>query len=138
MIALRKLFHSEALTQLARFVVAGLGVTALSVAIYLVYAIVLHVNPLLANIVSHFGGVAAGYAIHSRWSFRGSGEQSAASLGKFALVSGIALALNSCWVWIATVAMHGPAWAPVPAMLFATPLASFTLNRYWVFAPRTA
>ena len=136
--AVRSLFQNEAIAQLARFVVAGLGVTGFSVAIYLAYAVTLHVNPLLANIVSHFGGVVAGYAIHSRWSFRGSGEQSTASLGKFALVSGVSLALNSCWVWIATVAMHLPAWAPVPAMLFVTPLASFLLNRYWVFAPRTA
>lgn len=135
---LRALIRNEAFAQLVRFAAAGLGVTAFSAAIYLVYAVLLHVEPILANMVSHFCGVAAGYTVHSRWSFRGASHQSPASLGKFAFVSGIALLLNSTWVWIATGLMHGPAWAPVPAMLFVTPLVSFALNRYWVFAPRAA
>jgi putative flippase GtrA len=36
-------------------------------------------------------------------------------------------------VWLATGLLHLPPIAPVPAMIFVTPLASFLLNRYWVF-----
>ena len=136
---MQTLLRNPAFIQLVRFVTAGLAVTAFSISIYLIYAGPLHVAPMIANLVSHFGGVATGYMIHSRWSFQESGAQTPASLAKFALVSGVALGLNSLWVWIATSLLHAPVWAPVPAMVFVTPLASFALNRYWVFArPRAA
>jgi len=131
---MRALFQNEAMTQLLRFAVAGLGVTAFSIVIYLFYAMVLHADPLLANAVSHGAGVALGYSLHSRWSFRESATQNAASLWRFAIASGLAFALNSLWVWIGTGLLALPGWAPVPAMMFVTPLTSFALNRWWVFA----
>ncbi len=120
--------------QLLRFAAAGLGVTAFSVAVYLFYATILHADPLLANTVGHVAGVAAGYSLHSRWSFRESATQDANSLWRFAAASVLAFALNSLWVWIGTGLLALPSWAPVPAMLFVTPLTSFALNRWWVFS----
>jgi len=131
---MRTLFQNEAVAQLLRFAIAGVGVTAFSVVIYLIYAMGLHADPLLANAVSHVAGVALGYSIHSRWSFRESATQDATSLWRFAIASGLAFALNSLWVWLGTSLLALPAWAPVPAMLFVTPLTSFALNRWWVFS----
>lgn len=131
---MRALFQNEAVAQLLRFAIAGVGVTAFSVVIYLIYAMGLHADPLLANAVSHVAGVALGYSIHSRWSFRESATQDATSLWRFAIASGLAFALNSLWVWIGTGLLALPAWAPVPAMMFVTPLTSFALNRWWVFS----
>ena len=131
---MRALFQNEAVTQLLRFAIAGLGVTAFSAAVYLFYAMPLHAEPLIANVVSHVAGVALGYSIHSRWSFRESATQDAASLWRFAVASGLAFALNSLWVWIGTDLLALPVWAPVPAMMFVTPLSSFALNRWWVFS----
>jgi putative flippase GtrA len=130
----RALFQNEAVAQLLRFALAGVGVTAFSVVIYLVYAMALHADPLLANAVSHVAGVAVGYSIHSRWSFRESATQDATSLWRFAIASGVAFGLNSLWVWIGTSLLALPVWTPVPTMMFVTPLASFALNRWWVFA----
>jgi putative flippase GtrA len=131
---MRALFQNEAVAQLLRFAIAGVGVTAFSVVIYLIYAMGLHADPLLANTVSHVAGVALGYSIHSRWSFRESATQDAGSLWRFAIASGLAFALNSLWVWIGTRLLALPAWAPVPAMMLVTPLTSFALNRWWVFS----
>jgi putative flippase GtrA len=131
---MRALFQNEAVAQLLRFAIAGAGVTAFSVVIYLFYAMALRADPLLANAVSHVAGVALGYSIHSRWSFRESATQDATSLVRFAVASGLAFALNSLWVWLGTSLLALPVWAPVPAMTFVTPLASFALNRWWVFS----
>ena len=131
---MRALFQNEAVAQLLRFAVAGVGVTAFSAVIYLFYAMGLHADPLLANAVSHVAGVALGYSIHSRWSFRESATQDAGSLWRFAIASVVAFALNSLWVWLGTSLLALPPWAPVPAMVFVTPLTSFALNRWWVFS----
>lgn len=131
--ALLPFVRSEAFGQLVRFAVAGLGVTIFCILVYLAAAISLGVDPMIANVISHFAGVATGYAIHSRWSFKAEPGREGAMLLRFTIASGMAFGLNSLWVWLAVHAFHGPAWLPVPAMMFVTPLASFVLNRWWVF-----
>lgn len=127
------LIANEAIGQLLRFAVAGLGVTLFAAGVYLLVAMRLHVAPLAANTVSTLCGVGVGYVVHSRWSFRAEGDH-AAQVVKFLVTAGAAFALNSFWVWLAVHAFHLPAWTPVTGMVFATPLASFAANRYWVFA----
>lgn len=131
--AAEALLANAAVGQLLRFAVAGAGVTLFAAGVYLLTAIQLHVAPLLANTVSTFCGVGVGYVVHSRWSFRADGDE-AAQLVKFLFAAGAAFALNSFWVWLAVHALKLPAWTPVTCMVFATPLASFAANRYWVFA----
>ena len=132
--ALRPLLESEAFVQLVRFAVAGAGVTLFAAAVYLAAAVELHVAPLVANTISTVAGVGVGYLVHSRWSFRAGDGDDRAMIVKFLVAAGLAFALNSFWVWLAVHAWHLPAWTPVSGMIFATPLASFALNRYWVFA----
>ena len=132
--AAEALLTSEAFGQLVRFAVAGVGVTLFAAAVYLFVATELHVAPLFANTVSTGCGVAVGYLVHSRWSFRAGGGDDRAMVLKFLFAAAGAFALNSFWVWLAVHAFHLPAWTPVTGMVFATPLASFALNRYWVFA----
>ena len=129
----RALFASEAFAQLIRFAIAGLGVTLFAAGIYLAVAILFHVPPLLANAVSTVCGVGVGYIVHSRWSFRADGDDRIMA-AKFLLSAAGAFALNSFWVWLAVHVLHLPAWTPVTGMVFATPLASFAVNRWWVFA----
>jgi putative flippase GtrA len=126
--------RTSAFWQLVRFAIAGFAVTLFSAGVYMIAAYPLHIRPLLANVISYAFGFTASYAAHSRWSFASDAERGEAeTLGRFVLASGFAFALNSFWVWLATSYHDLPAWAPVPAMVFATPLASFVLNRYWVF-----
>jgi putative flippase GtrA len=125
--------RSEAFVQLVRFAIAGLGVTLFSTLVYLTFAYPFHLKPMQANALSYCAGFIASYAAHSRWSFRARAGEDAFMILRFVAASGFAFALNSLWVWLATGLFHLPALAPVPAMVFATPLASFVLNRYWVF-----
>jgi putative flippase GtrA len=132
--AIHPVFASEAFWQLVRFAVAGLCLTVFSVTIYSAGVTVAHLPPLVANGLSWVCGVSVGYAIHSRWSFASQKEAAESStVVRFLLVYVFALGLNSFWVWLAIHYLQLPPLAPVPAMVFVTPLASFLLNRYWVF-----
>jgi putative flippase GtrA len=125
---------TEAFWQLVRYIVAGLGVTLFAALIYSAAATLLGIAPLAANAISSLCGVTASYAIHSRWSFAPEREEGEAGMIlRFLVAAAFAFALNSFWVWLATGPLHLPPIAPVPAMIFVTPFASFLLNRYWVF-----
>ena len=121
--------------QLVRYGVTGGFVTLLAVAVYWILATPLGVAPLLANLAGYFSAVAAGYVIHSRWSFRGHGRRDnlARTGGRFILVSLVSLALNSLFVWALTGPLGGPTWWPIVPMVLVTPLVTFALNRLWVF-----
>jgi putative flippase GtrA len=125
---------SEGFWQLVRFGIGGLGVTLFSVLIYSAAAALLHIAPLAANAVSWCCGVVASYTVHSRWSFAADKrEGESAMIARFLVVAIFAFLLNSFWVWLTTSFFKLPPLAPVPAMMFLTPLVSFLLNRYWVF-----
>jgi putative flippase GtrA len=131
---LRPLLESRGFAQLVRFAIAGLGVTLFSVLVYVGFAYGLRLHPLAANTFSYAAGLAAGYTVHSRWSFRTEERgQEGTMVLRFLVASGFAFTLNSFWVWITTIMLHLSPLAPVPAMMFVTPLASFVLNRWWVF-----
>ena len=131
---LRPLLESRGFGQLVRFAIGGFGVTIFAVLVYVGFASGLHVHPLVANVISYAAGFAASYTVHSRWSFGADrrGEEGTTLL-RFVVASGIAFTLNSFWVWLTTIALHLSPLAPVPAMMFVTPLISFVLNRWWVF-----
>lgn len=126
--------RTPAFRQLVRYGIAGIGVTLFSALIYMIAAYPLHIAPLLANVISYAFGLAASYTAHSRWSFAAEGNRrELETMLRFGAAAGFAFALNTFWVWLATVHYHLAPWVPVPGMVFATPLASFLINRYWVF-----
>ena len=119
--------------QLIRYIIAGLFVTWLATSVY--SALVLHhVDPFLANAGSTLVGLMVGYAVHSRWSFKGGrNDGEALQLGRFLISAGIAFAINSFWIWLIVKQLGFPPLAATPLMMAATPILSFLLNRYWVF-----
>ena len=125
---------SEALGQRLRCAGAGAGVTLFSALVYMACATRFGVPPLLANTVSTALGVMVGYLVHSRWSFQAAADNERLVMARFLLAAAGAFLLNSFWVWLAVHALRLPAWTPITGMIFATPLASFAVNRYWVFA----
>ncbi|MBV9929532.1 MAG: GtrA family protein [Alphaproteobacteria bacterium] len=131
--ALPPFARTPAFAQLARYGIAGLGVTALSTAVYSAAAVLAGVAPMLANVCGYGVGLVAGYLVHSRWSFAARREEEAAMVVRFVGATLCGFALNSFWVWLLTGPMHLPPLAPVPAMVGVTPLLSFLVNRYWVF-----
>ncbi|MCA1749393.1 MAG: GtrA family protein [Parasphingopyxis sp.] len=120
--------------QLARYGAVGLGVTLLGAGVYWVTATIFGVAPLIANLIAYVAMVTIGYALHSRFSFRGHGVRDSRTGGRFLIASWASLGLNSLWVWIATGVFEGADWWPIPAMILVTPLAIFWLNRKWVFS----
>lgn len=122
------------LAQLARFVVTGALVTALGVAVYALVALVLNWHPQLGNVLAYVTAMAAGYVMHSSWSFRGHGGARTGATGvRFGIVSLISYALNSFWVWLLYTHFDFGRAAPIIPMLFVTPVVTFMLNRQWVF-----
>ena len=122
------------IAQLIRFVIAGGIVTVLGVAVYAIVALVFRWHPQLGNFLAYVVAMAAGYVMHSRWSFRDhGGQRTHATRMKFLIVSVISYALNSFWVWLLYTHLHFGRAAPIPPMLFVTPAVTFLLNRQWVF-----
>src|SRR5687768_5641117 len=121
--------------QVVRFGMVGAFVTALGAAAYYFPATFLGVPPLLANLLGYGVAVLVGYALHSRVSFRGHGarDRPLQRTGRFFVVSLVSLGLNSLFVGILTGPLDGPTWWPLIPMPFVTPVATFYLNRQWVF-----
>ena len=120
--------------QLARFVVSGAMVTGLGVAVYAIVALLLRWNPQLGNFLAYVVAMAAGYVMHSRWSFRDHGaERTHSTKVRFLVVSLVSYALNTFWVWLLYSKLQLGRAAPIAPMLFVTPAVTFFLNRQWVF-----
>jgi len=131
---LASLLAMPATRQLIRYAFSGLCVTQFAASIYSAAAFFFHVDPLAANVISTGFGLAAGYLVHSRWSFSvGRTEDEKGQVGRFLLAALFAFLINSMWVVLLTKVLHLSPLAPVPFMMLATPWASFLLNRYWVF-----
>jgi putative flippase GtrA len=121
------------LAQVTRFGVVGLSLAAVYSAIYW-YLATYVMPPMLAVVIAFAVAVAAGFVLHSRWSFRGHGKSEDRQMKvKFFLVQGSGFVLNEIFTWILTGPLHGPTWWPLVPAIFVTPFATFLLNRQWVF-----
>ena len=121
--------------QLARFVVSGAFVTALGVIVYAVVALILRWHPQLGNFLAYVVAMAAGYVMHSRWSFRDHGSERTHAT-KIAFLRRFADQLRAQQLLGVAAVQPTPRWAgrrrSLP-MLFVTPAVTFLLNRQWVF-----
>ena len=125
----------EILGQLFRYAITGGFVTALGAGAYAALAMLTPMDPLVAVFVAYLICVAVGYVLHSRWSFAGHGtrDDPVKTTSRFFVVSLVSYALNTAFTWVLTKPLHGPDWWPIIPMLCVTPLATFALNRRWVF-----
>jgi putative flippase GtrA len=124
------------LGQMIRFGIVGGLSTVVYAVIYWPLA-TYRMPPVAAVVVAFAVAVCFGYVLHSRWSFRGHGERerSARAQGRFFVVQSFGMVLNALFTWILTGPLfHGPTWWPLVPAVVVTPLATFALNRQWVFA----
>lgn len=124
--------------QLFRFGIAGGLASVIYFAVYMPLALYVFGERLavLAVPPAFLVAVVAGFFLHSAWSFKGHGtrEQSGRQHAKFFIVQSAGLVLNAAFTWIITGPLfHGSAWLPMIPALTITPLATFALNRRWVF-----
>ncbi|MDB5671109.1 MAG: polysaccharide synthesis protein GtrA [Alphaproteobacteria bacterium] len=123
------------LGQLIRYgIVGGLSSLIYSAIYWPLATYVMH--PVLAVFVAFGIAVAIGYVMHSRWSFKGHGkrERNAATQARFVIVQTFGLGLNVLFTWVLTGPFHGPTWWPIIPSVTLTPLATYGIQRYWVFA----
>jgi putative flippase GtrA len=91
-------------------------------------------TPVLAVVAAFLVAVSLGFVLHSRWSFRGHGKSEDRRMKiKFLLVQSSGFLLNELFTWVLTGPMHGPTWWPLVPAILVTPLATYLLNRQWVF-----
>ena len=117
--------------QFLRFAVAGAVVTGIAAGGYWILASSF-MPPLAANICGWTAATATGFFLHRRWSFQSTSRRPNESF-RFFTVAVLALAINTFFVWLITGLFDGPIWLSVAPLVFITPLATFSLNRTWVF-----
>lgn len=135
----------ELFWQLVRFAITGGAATAFYAIVY--WPIATYANdwwpiggrstwPVIGNVLGYLVAMLSGYVMHSKWSFRGHGDRDnlARTGGRFFAVSLVSFAMNTFFVWVLTGPFHGATWWPLVPILFVTPLVTFALNRFWVFA----
>ena len=128
---------SGVLGQLIRFGIAGGISTVIYSAVYLplAYFVLPKSWAVLAVPPAFLVAVVCGFFLHSYWSFKGHGtrDSSGRQHFKFFVVQGFGLLLNAVFTWGITGPLHGPQWLPLVPIVLITPLATFALNRQWVF-----
>jgi putative flippase GtrA len=126
-------FDRETFAQLIRFAIVGFSLAALYSAIYW-YLAANVISPMAAVVVAFLVAVSIGFVLHSRWSFRGHGQREDRQLKiKFLAVQTSGFLLNEVFTWLLTGPLEGPVWWPLVPAIFVTPLATYFLNRRWVF-----
>jgi putative flippase GtrA len=124
---------NETVGQLVRFAIVGFSLAIVYSAIYW-YLATYVMAPVLAVVIAFLVAVSIGFVLHSRWSFRGHGKAEDRRMKiKFLAVQGSGFLLNEAFTWVLTGPMHGPTWWPLIPAIFVTPLATYLLNRQWVF-----
>lgn len=129
--------HGPIVGQMIRFGITG-GISTLIYAIvYLPLAdfVLPQGWAVLAVPPAFLVAAAYGFWMHSSWSFKGHGtrDSSGRQHVKFLLVQTFGMLLNALFTWLLTGLMHTPNWVPLIPIVLVTPLATFTLNRQWVF-----
>lgn len=126
--------RSLPIQQIASFGLVGLIVTLVNIVIYWIGAESLGADPNLAWCAGFAVAVVLGFVLQRRFVFAPAQQVSALASGsRYLAVALLAFAVNSFWVWFTVTWMDLPTWAPVPLTIFATPVMTYLLNRYWVF-----
>ncbi len=133
----QSLRDSGMLGQIIRFGIAGGLSTIVYAAVYLplTHYVFEPAHAVYAVPFAFAVAVLVGFPLHSYWSFKGHGtrDNSGKQHGKFVAVQAFGLVLNALITWIVTGWFHQPTWVPLLFAVSVVPLATFALNRAWVF-----
>ena len=128
--------------QLLRFAISGGISTLIYIAVYMPLTTWVWPGPRAVYAVpfAFVVAVTAGFFLHSRWSFKGHGtrESGGRQQAKFVVVQGFGLALNGAFTWSITALLGMPPWVALIPVVTITPIATFALNRQWVFGGQAA
>ncbi len=117
-----------------RYLLAGAGLAALYGGAYWLLVSGIGSAPLTANLLAWLLALVAGYAVHSRWSFRGhEGEGGVGARLRYLAVNMLGFLINSLWVWMLVDLLGAPRLWPLVPILVVTPFLCFMANRRFVF-----
>lgn len=123
---------TEFLRHFLRFGLVGAVVTSVQAGGYVGLVHLAWVGPLLANVIAFIPATAVSFALHYHWTFRGM-RRPAGAAWRFGAAKLWALGLNSAGVWIVDDGLGASPYYALPVMLLVTPLALFTVSKYWAF-----
>ena len=115
-----------------RFGFAGAVVAAIQGGGYTLLVYLDLVGPLLANLLAFLPATAVSFAVHYAWTFR-SARDPAGAAWRFGVAKLAALGLNSAGVWGVKDGLGASPYYALPIIVLVTPLALFTLSKYWAF-----
>ena len=122
----------ELIAQLGRFGAVGIAATLIHLGVAWIAARVFGAAPFAANALGFSVAFACSYLGHFYWTF---GQRSGhpVRLPRFIVVSGFGFALTNLIVWV-VVSLGGHAFEfALLAILFAVPLSTWVLSRFWAF-----
>ena len=122
--------------QVARYAVAGLGITLAFSASYWAVTEVGGIDPNLSLAIVFVVFTGISYFAHGAFSFRDHGARDRMHIRatRFLIVNLIGFGLNQLFVWLLVKHFGGPTWWPIIPFVLVTPWVSFALHRKWVFA----
>lgn len=120
--------------QMVRYGIVGIALAVLYATVYWAGATLFELPAQLANAAGFAAALIAGYALHSRWSFRGHGQRSGWSLSRFLVVNVTGYLLNCLWVWLIVQRFGQAIELSIVPIVTLTPAFTFLLNRRWTFA----
>lgn len=120
--------------QMLRYGLIGIGLAGLYAAIYWCGVTLIEMPAQLANAAGFAAALVAGYILHSHWSFRGHGQRSSWSWGRFLVVNFVGYLINCLWIWLMVDGLSYPAALSIVPIVTLTPVFTFLLNRGWTFA----
>jgi len=128
--------YGEMSLQLVRFGLTGVLLTLLVAAGYWIAATELRIEPMLAFTLNFLVFTGLGYILHSRFSFRGHGarDNPGQRTVRFFAVNSLGFLTSQFFIWLLIKQLGGPVWWSLIPIVFVTPLLTFSLNRWWVFA----
>jgi len=120
--------------QALRYGLIGIALAGLYASIYWYGATLIEMPAQLANGAGFAAALVAGYLLHSHWSFRGHGQRSSWSWGRFLVVNFVGYLMNCLWVWLIVDELSYPVALSIVPIVTLTPIVTFLLNRGWTFA----
>jgi putative flippase GtrA len=133
------MFHrsNHPFAQLIRFGIVGITANIINNGLYFIFYHYLNIEPILANFLGFCIAVFVSYFGNCFYAFR-SGGFNHRELVKFIISALIGLGLNSLVVWLITHALQLKGYVAIPLMIFATPIVTFLIAKYWVFPNKAA